>query len=268
MPARRTALVTGASSGIGREFCNVLAERGWNLVLVARREDRLLRAKGELGARFAKQPVQVDVLRADLALPADRARVTDALERHSVRFLINNAGLQARGEFGRVDFARLQPLIDVNVTALAELSHAAVGHFRKLGGPCHLMNVGSVNSFIATGDSATYSGTKAFVKFLTVALAEELRDTGITCTCFCPGGTESEMLGTSGMQIKAGQEKLMMRADQVARLGIDAALAGQTLAVPGLGNRLSVLFSRLLGERAATRISTKIMRRVVVEKSG
>ncbi len=254
------ALVSGASSGIGREFCNVLAARGWNLILVARREERLRIAKQELEERYS---IDVQLLCADLLLAADRARVVAAVEGVDVRFVVNNAGLQSRGGFENNSSAAADRLVTVNVAALTQLSHAAISRFRKLGGPCHLLNIGSVNSFIASGDAAVYSGTKAFAKFFTLALSEELRGTPISCTCFCPGGTESEMLATTGMQVKPAAKKFLMSAERAAREGIDAALAGRRIAVPGLTNRLSVLLSRLLGDRLATRIATALLKRTM-----
>ena len=258
------ALVTGASSGIGKDFSMELAKRGWNVLLVARREDRLIELKKEIEGKFH---VQAEVVRADLSVAKDREIVIGYFAKYSIRFLVNNAGLQSRGKFDEKDLAESFGLIDLNITALVHLAQAAILHFKKTDTKCYLLNVGSLNSYIATGDSAIYSGTKAFVKSFSLAMSEELKETKISCTCFCPGGTESEIMLNSGVSLTPRGEKFLMPSALVARLGIAATLNEKHAAIPGFSNKFSVFLSKILPETLTTSISSRILRSVMVPDS-
>jgi len=261
MMQEKWALITGASSGIGKDFSRELAKQGWNVILVARREDRLLELKVEIEKSFS---VKADYVKADLARIEDRERVITYFEKYPISFLVNNAGLQSRGKFDEKSFQESNHLIEVNVTALVYLARAAIIQFKKRGTTSYLLNVGSLNSYIATGDSAIYSGTKAFVKSFSLALSEELNGTNIHCTCFCPGGTESEILNGTGVQLASGGEKYMMKSSLVARIGIESAFQQKHTAIPGFLNKFNVLLSKVLPEKWMTAISSRMLRSMLL----
>lgn len=264
MNQEKWALVTGASSGIGKDFSKELARMGWNILLVARRQDRLQELKREIEKASA---VKVEYVKADLLSANDRETVVSCFERYPIRFLVNNAGLQSRGKFESRSLEESYSLIDLNVIALVHLARAAIIHFKKTDSKCYLLNIGSLNSYIATGDSAIYSGTKAFVKSFSLALSEELNGSNISCTCFCPGGTESEILLNTSVNLAPHGQKHMMPSALVASLGIKAALSEKHSAIPGFINKLNVFLSKILPEKMMTSLASRILRSVLIPKS-
>ena len=251
------ALVTGASSGIGKELCFVLAQKGYNIVLVARRVELMEKIQITLKEKYN---VKTELVKADLCERADRERVVTYFSKFNISFLVNNAGVMLRGKFDEQEPKIIHQMIELNLIALTHLTHESIKYFKTKTDPCFILNVGSVNSYVTAGESAIYCGTKSFVKTLSVALAEELKGTNITCSCLCPGGTESEILDVAGLSLSKNGEKFMMKADRVARLGVDSALSGKLIEVPGFSNKLTVLFSRIIPERMMTSISSKVLK--------
>lgn len=250
------ALVTGASSGIGKEMSEVLAQKGWNLILVARREELLIKVKENLEKKYS---VKIEIVKSDLSLAPERTKILALFNQYPIRFFINNAGIFSRESFDQTGFESATRLIDLNIVALTHLTHGAVREMKKLNVPCTILNVGSLNSFIAVGDSAIYAATKAFVKSFSVALSEELRSTLIHCACLCPGGTETEILSSSGVDLDSKGQKFLMPAMVVARIGIEGALNKKVLIVPGFSNKFSVFLSKILPETFMTMISTRVL---------
>ncbi|MGI8331107.1 SDR family NAD(P)-dependent oxidoreductase [Actinomadura scrupuli] len=218
----RSALVTGASSGIGESMARTLADRGCDLVLVARREELLDGLADDLrGTR----KVGVEVLAADLTDPAQLARVEERLRAEPVDLLVNNAGYGAFGAFAGIPLDDQLKEIDLNVTALVRLSYAALPGMieRGRGG---VLNVASVAGFAPSPGSATYGATKAFVASFSESLHAEVRDAGVTVTALCPGFTRTDEDTAAGL--------LWLRRDDVARAGLDAVGAGRAQCVPGM----------------------------------
>ena len=241
-PARLTALITGASSGIGEALARSFARDGHRLVLVARNEDKL---RVLASALHAAHGTRTDVLPADLARPGTAAALAAALrrKRRPIDVLVNNAGVLEHGAFGAIDAARHQQLIDLNVSGLTAMLAAFVpamvarGHGRVL-------NVASVAAFQPVPGLATYAATKAYVLSLTESLAEELRDRGVTVTALCPGITATGML--SGATVRNAKLSelpafLVGDVDEVAADGYRACLAGDVIAVPGAINRAATM---------------------------
>jgi short-subunit dehydrogenase len=260
MNAERWALVTGASAGIGKQFCELLAEQKWNLVLVARREPLLKGLKDELEK---KHGIQVVILKADLLDINDITHVVEGIKAHKVTFLINNAGMLSRGEFHKKDLSEANRVVGLNITSLLHLTHGAVNFFKTLEQDCYILNLGSLNSFISTAEQAVYCGSKAFVKSFSLALAEELRGTNIKVSCLCPGGTESEILTVAGVELNSKGQGLMMKAQDVAMIGLKGARKGRMLVVPGWYNNVSAFMARLVPEGLMTSLSSKIVRGAV-----
>ena len=245
-----TVLITGASSGIGRELAKCFAAEGSRLALVARSGGALESLAGELRQAYR---IQTQVCAADLARAETPARILEHLQAAGwkVDVLVNNAGFGAQGLFAQLPLERQLQMIQVNVTALTHLTRLCVPHLieRRRGG---LLNVASTAGFQPGPGMAVYYATKAFVLSLSEALAEELVGTGVTVTALCPGPTETDFVRAAGMRPTRLFKSSAMTAEAVARMGHDAFRRGRCVAVAGLRNRL-LAFSVRLAPRALVR---------------
>jgi uncharacterized protein len=234
--ARKRALVTGASSGLGEEFARQLAERGYDLVIVARRKDRLEKLAAELGGN-------VEVLEADLTQPAGVDAVTSRLARGDIGMLVNNAGFGTNGVFAELPVERELEEIDLNVRALTQLSHAALGPMRaKRSGT--IINVGSTASYQPVPFMATYAATKAYVLYLSEALHEEAKADGVTVTCLCPGFTRTEFHEQAGVTASSRMFRYAT-AESVVNAALKAAKSGSAIALTGTMNKVSANLARV-----------------------
>jgi short-subunit dehydrogenase len=186
-----TALITGASSGLGEEFARQLAPYAHSLVLVARRQDKLDALKRELES-FHKD-LRVHVYGADVGREDQRMAFVNWLPSQNIKvdFLINNAGLGDRGPFGASDWNKVRAMVDVNISALTHLIHLLLPSM-MLSGRAAILNVSSISGFLPLPNTCVYSATKAYVNSLSEALAIELRPRGITVTALCPGPIATE----------------------------------------------------------------------------
>ncbi|MBG6087635.1 SDR family NAD(P)-dependent oxidoreductase [Actinomadura viridis] len=219
--AYRTALVTGASSGIGVSFARSLAARGTDLVIVARRADLLDELARELVERYR---VAVEVVAADLTDPAERGEVERRLRADPVELLVNNAGFGAFGPFAEGALEEQLRQVELNVVALVRLTHAALPAMieRGRGG---VLNVASMAGFAPSPGSATYGATKAYVAAFSESLHAEVAGKGVHVTALCPGFTRTDEASEAGL--------LWLRRADVARAGLEAVAAGRALCVPG-----------------------------------
>jgi uncharacterized protein len=251
------ALVTGASAGLGECFARRLADRGVDLVLVARREAPLRALADEL-------PVDVEVLTADLADREDLAAVEERLARDEepVDLLVNNAGFGAFGEVAGLDTDRLTEMVDVNVTALVRLTRAALPVLieRGRGG---IINVGSTAGFQPNPHSAVYGASKAFVRSFTEAVHEELRGRPVHVMLLAPGVTATEFQSVAGVAEGAVPAVATMRAQPVVDTALNAFASGDAVCVPGLANRVSAFGSQLIPSAVTRRASDVLHRRYV-----
>jgi uncharacterized protein len=239
----RSALVTGASSGIGASFARLLAADGCALVLVARRADRLEQLAAQLRAEHR---VAVEVLPADLASADGLATVTARLTAGApVELLVNNAARSARGSLAELTPETIDAQIRLNVTALAQLARAAVTGMlaRGYGG---ILNVSSMASVTASPGSAVYAATKAFVTSLTESLHAELAGTDVHVTALLPGFTRTEFHAANDVEVGYLPGIAWLDAGPVARAGLDAVASGRPLAVPGAQYKLAAGTVRLL----------------------
>ena len=196
-PAKPTALITGASSGLGEVFARTLARRGYDLVLVARREDRLAKLRDELQQQY---DTRAEVCVADLANPDDVARLEQRIARiDTVEMLVNNAGFGTAGRFAEVDIAPQADMIQVHVTATVRLTRAALSGMVARG-TGSVINVASVAGFLTSGGSVTYCATKAYLISFSQSLDAELRDRGVRIQALCPGFTYTEFHDTAEME--------------------------------------------------------------------
>jgi hypothetical protein len=252
-----TALVTGASSGIGAELARVHAAHGGDLVISARRADRLEALKAELEAAHH---VSVQMLVEDLAEPDAPQRIYGEVRSRGIRVdcLINNAGFGYRGLFHEQDWDRNQAMIQVNIMALAALTRLFAPEMvaRRCG---RILNVASMAGFLPGPLQSVYYASKAFVVSFTEALANELAGTGVTITALCPGPVETEFVERAGLENVRGFVKGASARD-VAECGYRAMLKGKTLVVPGLLNKLTIhALLRLTPRKTATRLSRRMM---------
>ena len=227
------ALVTGASSGIGRAIAVQLAADGSDLIVVARRRDRLEELAAELRDAHG---VSVEVLVADMSDPGQLVAVEDRL-RAGVDLLVNNAGVGGQGAFAEIPLDRQDRQIRLNVLAPVRLTHAALESMlpRGTGG---ILNVSSIAGLQPMPYVATYSATKAYLSTFTHALHEEVRGRGVAVTNLLPGFTTTEFHGAAGINRSVVPRLAWMKADNVARAGLRAVAEGRAQCVPGLGYRI------------------------------
>ena len=241
--ARRTALVTGGSGGIGLELAKVLARNGFDIVLVARSRDTLEAAAGQLEGQYH---VTVHVFAADLRRPDAPEAISDFLtnENIPIEVLVNNAGFGLGGEFADTDVTRELEMIQVNIAALTHLTKLFLPQMikRKSG---RILNVASTAAFQPGPLMAVYYASKAYVLSFSEAIAEELRNTGVTVTALCPGPTRTDFAATA----KVGNSRLfslfgLADAAGVAEYGFQAMMQGRRVAIPGIRNRIVAISNR------------------------
>lgn len=253
-----TALITGASSGIGAELARLLARQGCRLVLTARRQDRLEVLAGELEKAGAPG---VQVLAADLAVPGAGASLVEDLDRLGLRVdvLVNNAGFGTSGAFVDTDLATEQEMVQLNVVALLDLCKL-LGRRMAARGRGHILNVASTAAFQPGPLMAVYYASKAFVLSFSEALAVELRDTGVVVSTLCPGPTRTEFAARAdvGGTRLVNRVARMASASDVARAALLGLGRGSRLIVPGSMNKLGVLSVRLMPRRWVTALVRRL----------
>src|SRR5690606_35203815 len=225
---RPIALVTGPTSGIGQGYATRLASLGYDLVLVARDGARLEALAGELERAYATRS---EVLAADLAKEADRERVA-ARVAEGVEFLVNNAGFAHSGEFWELPYAQLQAQLDVNVTSVLRLTHAALPSMIEAG-KGSIVNVASVAGLMP-GRGATYSASKSYVVSFSEGLAGGLAGTGVRIQALCPGFVRTEFHQRAGIEMSSLPDPLWLSVDQVVSGSLRDLDADRVISVPGV----------------------------------
>jgi uncharacterized protein len=250
------ALITGASSGLGVSLARIFAEHKTNLVLVARRADKLEAVANELRATGVK----VEIIAADLAAPAAAAEICAELERRqiTIEILVNNAGVGSTGKYWELPVTGEVAQMQLNVIALAELTHRLLpAMVAKRKG--RILNIGSTAGFQPGPYMATYYATKAFVSSFTEALAAELRGSGVTATVSCPGAFASEFSTVSGN----GKNSLFTKnaiatADAIAAEAFAAMMRGDSMVVHGVKLKLALFAARFAPRSFSTRIAESL----------
>jgi uncharacterized protein len=250
------ALITGASAGIGKAFAEELASGGVNLVLTARRRERL----DELAQRLAAaHKIRAEVFVADLAQPEAPPLIFDFTRQKdfTIDLLINNAGFGASGEFPSVELQRLLDMVQVNCSAVVHLTRLYLPGMIERGRGDVLI-VASTASFQAVPYISTYAATKAFDLLLAEGLAEEMKPHGIRVCALCPGSTVSEFHKVAGhtRPVSGNQET----AEKVVRTGLQALALGKSYVISGTGNYLGAHTQRLVPRGLVTRIAGRMFR--------
>ncbi len=256
--ARRLAIVTGASAGIGAAYAERLARDAYDLVLVARRRDRLV----ELAERLARTHGRsVDVLAADLG-SAQGVRAVEAriAAEPALELLVNNAGFGTTGLFAELDRDAEEEEVRLNVLALVRLTHAAVAAF-KARGHGSVINVSSLAGFQPAPFNATYAATKAFVNSFTQAVSEELRGSGVRLQLLCPGFTRTEFQEVAGFATDTIPDFAWMSAEAVVDASLEALRKGDLVVIPGGGNKMMGAVFRAMPSSLARRVGAAMLRR-------
>lgn len=251
------ALVTGASSGIGEHVARQLAARGMNLVITARRADRLEALASDL--RAAHQ-VDVDVITLDLGQPTAPSELYEKTEGAGkpVDVLINNAGFGTQEHFADIPWEKTREQIQLNIVSLTELTHRFLRAMLPRGRGW-ILNVASIGAYMPVPDYATYAAGKAYVRNFTEALAHELRRAPVRVCCLCPGGTATEFLQVAGQKETAIVKMALMSPARCARIGLRALFAGRRNIIAGVMNTIGMFWLRFAPRRAMVRIAALVM---------
>ena len=260
--AGHRAVITGASSGIGEAFARRLAAKGADLVLVARRRERLDALAAELSAQSGRR---IEVIPLDLEeRSAARTLLAQATAGdRPVTLLVNNAGIGPYLPFAEAPLERHLQTIQLNVIALTELMHAFAAHMLSHGKPSKILNVASIAAYQASPRFAVYAGTKQYVRALSQTVRYELRNSNVGVSCLCPGGTLTEFSAVAGQKINPAGRGAMMTADAVVRSALDGLARNRGIIIPGLINWLACFFPRFLPEYWGIALAGKTMDRAV-----
>ena len=251
-----TALITGATAGIGAAYAKLLAKEGFDLVLVARDLPRLKGVAKELSNLYK---IKAETIKADLTKPAQLAKVEKRLANNSkpIEVLINNAGFGLKDSFLVSNLAREQELLDVLVTAPMRLSHAVLpGMIKRNSGS--IVNVSSVASFIAGG---TYSAAKSYLTVFSEYLHTELRDTNIKVSALCPGFTRTEFHARGKMKMSGLPNYMWTTVDQVVAKSWRYVKAGKVICIPGWQYMLLSSIARIAPRPLVRKLGIKIRRK-------
>ena len=251
------ALITGASAGIGAAFARLLAERGHECALAARRAELLTTVADAIAAAGHKRP---HVIALDLAKHDGPARLAGELTARGLEpaIVVNNAGFGLRGPAADLDRAEQLAMIDLNVRTLTALSLMFVDSLKRHGGG--LINVASLSGFFPGPGMAVYFAGKAFVRSFSEAIAHEFGRQGVRVTCVCPGPVPTEFQARAGLRDQS-QLLLARSAEQIAREGYDAFMRGQRVIVPGIPNRVAGALPRFMPRALVLRAVEGFLRR-------
>ncbi len=259
-PSSAVALVTGASSGIGKALAEVLAADGFRLVLAARSVAKMEALRADLEPRFR---VKVDVVGVDLEVPDGPGKLFDAVKQRGLVLdvLVNNAGYGVFGDFKDTALTNELAMMQLNMSSLVALTKLFLPDLIATKGK--ILNVASTGSFVPGPNMAVYCATKAFVLSFSEAIAEELAETGVTVTALCPGATASGFQDKAAMQDSAYVKgKRLPTSESVAKFGLEAMKQGRRVAIPGAVNWAMAQSVRFTPRRVVTAIAKRAMQRV------
>ena len=256
--AGKTALVTGASSGLGVDFSRELAQRGCRLVLVARREELLKKLQAELQGAYG---VTAIVMTVDLGDPAAPQMLYDTLKAQNVAvdILVNNAGFGLYGMELEIPWDKTRQMLMLDIVALTHLTKLFARDMVKRGFG-HMLQVASIGAYQPSPTYAAYSAAKSYVRSFSQALNFELRNTGVSSTVISPGITATEFLQVSRQKKTWYQEMMMMTSAQVAGIGIRAMLKRRYSVVPGFLNWLTALFTMVTPDPVNAAATYRVMK--------
>jgi short-subunit dehydrogenase len=256
---KKTALITGASSGIGLEFAKLLAAKGYNLVLCARRKERLIAIGEELEKKFS---VRTYSIQADLSKRETPDEIFKELRSKDITidFLVNNAGLSLKRKFSRNSWEEIDDFMNLMMVNVTKLCHLVLPSMKekKQG---HIVNVSSIAAFVPEDSGSLYTASKKYVSSLSVALAKEGEPYGVKVLALCPGFTHTEFHKVLGNKEKVEKfPKIMwMTADRVVEEGYDAVIKGKRIHINGLVNKVICFIFHMIPECIIKIITPKKM---------
>lgn len=236
------ALITGASSGIGYELAKLFAKDKHNIILIARREDRLKQLSRDLENDYK---IKTLVIPKDLSQSQSAQEIYDILKQDdiTIEYLINNAGFIVYGRFSDTNWSDDHKMIQLHMVTLTHLTKLFLPDMliRKNG---KILNIGSTGSFVPGPLNAVYCATKNYILSLSEAIAEELNGTGVTVTALCPGGTKTEFAEKANIKYSSVYFFEVMEANRVARIGYKALMKGKRMVIPGKLNKIQIFLIR------------------------
>jgi len=254
LDGKKTALITGASGGIGYELAKLFAHDGYNLVLVARSEKKL----NQISKEFTdKSDIKIKILTQDLSIPTTPEEIFTTLQQSGIKVdvLVNNAGFGTYGFFHETDLTAELEMLQVNMVSLTHLTKLFLKDMVKQGYG-KILNVSSGAAFQPGPLMAVYYATKAYVLSFSEAISNELEGTGVTVTVLCPGATASGFQQRAAMEeskLVSGQK--IMDAETVAKIGYDGLMSNKTVVIPGLKNKLLAEAVRFIPRKTVLKIS-------------
>lgn len=254
-----TALITGASTGIGYELAIYHASTGSDLIVVARSESKLEALKTLVSTKFN---VNCHIIPMDLTQEnAGKVLMDEVFSQGlEVDYLINNAGVGYNESFAEGDISTWQQMIQLNITALTDLCYYFIKHKQETKQPGKILNVASTAAFQGIPYFSVYAATKAFVLSFTEGIAEELKGTNLTATALCPGPTKSNFGVGANIDGLISNSIIFASASSVAKYGYEKMLSGEVTAIPGVANRLGNTATQFIGRRTATKITGQIFK--------
>jgi len=257
MKSSSFVVITGASTGIGKALAHEYAQNGYNLLLIARRKMLLEEIAKDLSTHFS---ITVKTLECDLLNTDYEKNIEQFCKDHSITIdtFINNAGVGNYQDFIDQNPNEINCMISLNIQALTQLSHFCLNFWKKNNLPGKLVNIASVAAYVPLEKYAIYAATKAYVKSFSQSLNLECKKYNIQVSCVCPGGTKTDFFQVSGQTMTSMGEKMMMSSKDCAKIIYSDLNKRKIIIVPGLANKLSVLFSKLLPELFFIKISTRI----------
>ena len=250
----KTALVTGASVGLGRDLAELFARDGHHVILTARNESQLQELASKLRDQYH---INVDVIAQDLSVAGAADQIFGQLGAKPIDYLVNNAGFGTHGPFAEADVASQLAMIQVNIVALTHLTRLVLpGMLKRKTG--RIMNMASVAAFLPGPLMAVYYATKAYVLSFSEAIASEIAGSGVTVTAVCPGPTKTEFQVRAGIAEAPLFQRGAMTSPQVAQIGYDAMMRGQRSVVTGFSNKISALGTRFLPRAATAAIAKRL----------
>ncbi len=253
--ANRWALVTGASSGIGLAIARELASLGIHVALSARSRDKLEALAATLATEFK---VETQVIALDLASPSGASDLVAAMGDRPVDILVNNAGFGHWGPFAEMSWQDCKGLIDLDMTALTELTHLVLPGMRRRGRG-HIMNISSIAAYAPIPDFAVYAAAKAYVRNFSEALDAELKGSGVRVLAVCPGGTRTDFSRAAGQRLNKLGESSLMTAEAVAKIAVKKMFRGRRTVVTGFPNAMVAFLLRFLPRAAQPWLMRKLL---------
>jgi len=255
-------VITGASSGIGRDLVRIFARKGHAVLAIARRKERLQALRQELKENYQAtiHSLALDIISPDACqiLYEEAVRVFS-----KVHVLINNAGMSPYQEFRELNYKHIHQSLSLNIHSLTELCHIFMRHMLEHGETSHVVNVGSVGGYVPLPNFSIYSGTKHYVRIFTNLLYHEYRKSNIRVSALHPGGTLTEFPALAGERVKKSAQKMMMTPEQVAERAYPAIIKGKRIIIPGVVDKLIILIGKLFPFPWAIRVTEFIYNRNV-----